>query len=147
VALAKALKDRDIDLIDCSSGGIKGDSNMPMVPRVPGFQVAFSDRVRRDAGLPTIAVGLIIEARQAEDILQTGKADMVALARELLWHADWPAHAAVELGVADAYGIMPEEYAHRLRQREQAKAMPINQGGAATVAAFERHLGDGVWEA
>ena len=82
------MKDRDLSLVDCSSGGITGDSDMPLVPRVPGFQVAFSDRVRRDAGLPTIAVGLITEPRQAEDILKAGKADMVALARELLWHAD-----------------------------------------------------------
>ena len=146
VAFATALKDRDISLIDCSSGGITGDSDMPLVPRVPGFQVAFSDRVRRDAGLPTIAVGLITEPRQAEDILQAGKADMVALARELLWHADWPAHAAMELGVTDAHGMMPHEYAHRLRQREQAKAMPINQGGVETAAAYAHHLGKGAWE-
>ena len=146
IAFAKALKDRDISLIDCSSGGITGDSDMPLVPRVPGFQVPFSDRVRREAGLPTIAVGLITEPRQAEDILQAGKADMVALARELLWHADWPAHAAMELGVTDAHGMMPHEYAHRLRQREQAKEMLINQGGVETAAAYAHHLGKGAWE-
>ncbi|MEK9724508.1 MAG: NADH:flavin oxidoreductase/NADH oxidase, partial [Rhodospirillaceae bacterium] len=140
VELAKALKERDIDLVDCSSGGITGTSEMPLVPRVPGYQVAFSERIRREAEVPTMAVGLITDAHQAEEILQSGKADLAALARELLWNADWPAHAAWELGIADPHGVMPNEYAHRLRQRERAKTMPINQGGAETRAAMDRHL-------
>jgi len=140
IVMARELKDRDIDLVDCSSGGIVGDSNMPLVPRVPGYQVGFSERIRREADVPTIAVGLITDAHHAESILQDGKADMVALARELLWNADWPAHAALELGIEDPQGVMPEEYAHRLRQREAAKEMPINQGGAETKDAMRRHL-------
>ncbi len=88
------MKERDIDLFDCSSGGITGDSNMPVVPRVPGYQVGFSERIRREVGIPTIAVGLITDAQQAEDILQTGQADLVALARELLANAEWPVTAA-----------------------------------------------------
>jgi len=113
------------------------------VPRVPGFQVGFSERIRKGADVPTIAVGGITEARQAEDILQAGQADLVALARELLWHADWPAHAAHALGVDDPYGVMPEEYAVRLRQREVQKTMPINQGGDETKAAMRALLGEG----
>lgn len=140
VVLAKALKERDIDLIDCSSGGIAGDGDMPQVPRTPGYQVGFSERIRNEAEIPTMAVGLITDAGQAEAILQEGKADLAALARELLWRADWPAHAAKELGVADPYGVMPDEYAHRLRQRQRAKDLPINQGGAETEAALNRHL-------
>jgi len=141
VRLSQALKDRDIDLIDVSSGGIMGDSEMPPVPRVPGYQVGFSERIKREADVMTIAVGGITEAQQAEDILQAGQADLIALARELLWNADWPAHAARALGIDDPFGVMPEEYAFRLRQRERQKTMPINQGGAETQAAMSKLLG------
>jgi 2,4-dienoyl-CoA reductase-like NADH-dependent reductase (Old Yellow Enzyme family) len=138
VALSKELKDRDIDLIDCSSGGIFGDSEMPMVPRIEQFQAGFAERVRREAGIMTIAVGGITEAQQAENILQTGRADLVALAREFLWNADWAAHAAKALNATDPYGQMPHEYAFRLRQREKQKEMPINQGGPETQAAYQK---------
>ena len=142
VALSKELKDRDIDLVDCSSGGISGDSEMPMVPRIEQFQAGFADRVRREAGIMTIAVGGITQAQQAEDILQSGRADLVALAREFLWNADWAAHAAKELGAVDPYGQMPHEYAYRLRQREKQKEMPINQGGDVTHMAYQKIFGD-----
>ena len=142
VALSKELRDRDIDLVDCSSGGISGDSEMPMVPRIEQFQAGFADRVRREAGIMTIAVGGITQAQQAEDILQSGRADLVALAREFLWNADWAAHAAKELGAVDPYGQMPHEYAYRLRQREKQKEMPINQGGDVTQAAYQKIFGD-----
>jgi 2,4-dienoyl-CoA reductase-like NADH-dependent reductase (Old Yellow Enzyme family) len=138
VALSKELKDRDIDLIDCSSGGIFGDSEMPMVPRIEQFQAGFAERVRREAGIMTIAVGGITEAEQAENILQSGRADLVALAREFLWNADWAAHAAKALNATDPFGQMPHEYAFRLRQREKQKEMPINQGGPETQAAYQK---------
>lgn len=138
VALSKELKDRDIDLIDCSSGGIFGDSEMPMVPRIEQFQAGFAERVRRDAGIMTIAVGGITDAQQAENILQSGRADLVALAREFLWNADWAAHAAKALNATDPYGQMPHEYAFRLRQREKQREMPINQGGPETQAAYQK---------
>lgn len=141
VALARELKERDIDFIDCSSGGITGASEMPLVPRVPGYQVGFAERVKREVGIMTIAVGMITEPEQAEGILRDGKADLVALARELLWYADWPAHAAKVLGVRDPYDQMPLEYAHRLRQREKAKELPINQGGEETTTAMRALLG------
>lgn len=141
VALSAALKDRDIDLVDVSSGGITGETDMPMLPRIPGYQAGFAERIRRDAKVMTIAVGGITEAQQAEDILQSGQADMVALARELIWNADWPAHAARALGLEDPFGVMPHEYAFRLRQREAQKTLPINQGGAETQAAMQALLG------
>ncbi|MBO88654.1 MAG: NADH:flavin oxidoreductase / NADH oxidase [Rickettsiales bacterium] len=142
VALSKELKDRDIDLVDCSSGGIAGESEMPMVPRIEQFQAGFAERVRREAAIMTIAVGGITEAQQAEDILQSGRADLVALAREFLWNAGWAAHAAKELGAVDPYGQMPHEYGYRLRQREKQREMPINQGGAVTQAAYAKIFGD-----
>ncbi len=141
IALARELKDREIDMIDCSSGGITGASNMPPVPRVVAYQVAFADRIRREAQIATIAVGNINEATLAESILQNGQADLVAIARELLWNPNLPAHMALELDVPHAYGLMPEEYAHRLRRRDEAKTMPINAGGVETQAAIQVLLG------
>lgn len=140
VALSKELKDRGIDVVDVSSGGIGGDSDMPMVPRSALYQTAFSDRIRREADIATVAVGGITQAQQAEDILQAGKADIVALARELLWNADWAAHAAKELGVEDPFGLLPHEYADRLRIRERQLKMEINQGGAETQKALDYFL-------
>jgi 2,4-dienoyl-CoA reductase-like NADH-dependent reductase (Old Yellow Enzyme family) len=142
VALSKELKGRDIDLVDCSSGGISGDSEMPMIPRIEQFQAGFAERIRREADIMTIAVGGITEANQAEGILQSGRADLVALAREFLWNADWAAHAAKTLGATDPFGQMPHEYAFRLRQREKQKEMPINQGGPVTQAAYAKIFGD-----
>ncbi len=141
VALSKALKERDIDLIDCSSGGISGDSDMPMVPRIVQFQAGFAERVRREANILTIAVGGVTKAAEAEGILQRGQADLIGVAREFLWNADWAAHAAKELGAPDPFGQMPHEYAYRLRLREKAKDMPINQGGAVTQVAYEKIFG------
>lgn len=143
VAFSHELKARGVDMIDCSSGGIPGDSDMPPLPRVPGYQVPFAARIKQEVGIPTIAVGLITDAAQAESILREEKADIAALARELLWHSDWPLHAARDLGV-DPFALQNREYAHRLEIRERAKTMPINQGGAETAAAFDFLAGPGV---
>jgi 2,4-dienoyl-CoA reductase-like NADH-dependent reductase (Old Yellow Enzyme family) len=95
VALARRLKTRGVDLFDCSSGG-----NVPhaTIPLAPGYQVPFADRIRRDAGVLTGAVGLITEPSQAETILQTGQADAIVMARQLLRDPYWPLHAARALG-------------------------------------------------
>ena len=98
ISLAATLREVGIDMIDVSSGGITGSSNMPMVPRIPAYQASFASRIRHEANIGTIAVGGITSPQQAEDILRSGKADMIAMARELLWNADWPAHAAQSLG-------------------------------------------------
>jgi len=142
IELARALKQRGVDLVDCSSGGIYGDTDLPMVPRTSEFQVTFAARVKHGADIPTIAVGGITDAHQAESILRAGDADLVALAREFLWHADWAAHAAKALGVEDAYAQMPHEYAYRLRQRETQKTMAINQPSEESRAAFARVFGN-----
>jgi 2,4-dienoyl-CoA reductase-like NADH-dependent reductase (Old Yellow Enzyme family) len=86
----------------------------------PGNQVAFAERVRKEAGVASMAVGFITEAAQAEAILRDGQADLIAMARELMYHADWPVHAARELGVDDAFDLFPPSYSHRLLRREQA---------------------------
>ncbi|WP_454652281.1 NADH:flavin oxidoreductase/NADH oxidase [Bradyrhizobium liaoningense] len=95
IEFARALKARGADWIDASSGGV---SPLQKIALGPGYQVQFADAIRRETGLPTIAVGLITEARHAEEIVASGKADMVALARGMLYDPRWPWHAAAELG-------------------------------------------------
>lgn len=94
VALARELRRRGVDLVDCSSGGAVPEAQYPTGP---GYQVAFAARLRQE--LPTAAVGEITDPQQAETILRTGQADLVLLARELLRDPYWPIHAAQSLGV------------------------------------------------
>jgi len=96
IQLARWLKELEIDLIDCSSGGLVADAK---IPAGPGFQVPFAAAIRAKAGVPTGAVGLITEPYQAEQIIATGQADVVLLAREFLRDPHWPLHAARRLNV------------------------------------------------
>ena len=105
IEFCKALKEAGCDMVDVSSGGI--DQSQKIVTG-PGYQVHFSDAIRREAGIPTMAVGQITEAIQAETIVATGQADMVALARGMLWDPRWTWRAAVALGEEIA---MPAPYA------------------------------------
>jgi 2,4-dienoyl-CoA reductase-like NADH-dependent reductase (Old Yellow Enzyme family) len=95
IAFAAELKKRGVDWIDVSSGGI---SPLQKIAVGPGYQVPFSQAVREATGVKTFAVGLITDARQAEEIVASGKADFVALARAMLYDPRWPWHAAAELG-------------------------------------------------
>ena len=104
VVLAGILKSIDIDLIDCSSGGLASHQQIPIFP---GYQVQFSEAIKKETGILTAAVGLITEAAQSEEILQEGKADMVFLAREMLRDPYFPLHAAAALGDELAW---PEQY-------------------------------------
>lgn len=97
IAFAHALKKRGASFIDVSSGG---NSPLQKITLGPGYQVPFAEAVKRETGLPTMAVGLITAAQQAEDIVADGKADMVALARAILYDPRWPWHAAAELGAS-----------------------------------------------
>ncbi len=105
VALAEAVKERGVDLIDCSSGG-----NVPKaaIPVKPGYQVPFAAKIKKEAGILTGAVGMITEAEQANEIIQAGEADVVLLARGFLREPYWPLKAAKALGVpmapAEQYG-------------------------------------------
>jgi 2,4-dienoyl-CoA reductase-like NADH-dependent reductase (Old Yellow Enzyme family) len=96
IVLAEALRDRGVDLIDCSSGGLVAYAKIELGP---GYQVPFARAIRAQAAIPTAAVGLITEAKQAEEIVTTGAADAVFLARELLRDPYFPLHAAKTLGV------------------------------------------------
>lgn len=95
VKLAKELKKIGVDLIDVSSGGTSPDAKIPVAP---GYQVEFADRIKREAQIPTNAVGLITEAKQANEIVASGKADAVMLARAMLRNPRWAMAAAEELG-------------------------------------------------
>jgi 2,4-dienoyl-CoA reductase-like NADH-dependent reductase (Old Yellow Enzyme family) len=95
VALARTLRERGVDLVDCSSGGAVGDVRIPIGP---GYQVPFAERIRREASIATGAVGLITTAAQANEIILGGQADCVLIARELLRDPYFPLHAAGELG-------------------------------------------------
>lgn len=104
VELARRLKDAGVDLIDCSSGWLVPQQQ---IPTGPGFQVPFAAAIRERVGIATSAVGLITEAYQAEQIVATGLADAVSMAREFLRDPYWPLHAARQLGVDIAW---PPQY-------------------------------------
>lgn len=106
IELAKALRIAGVDLIDCSSGSIVPGSRGP---QAPGFQVPLAAAIRTGAGIPTAAVGLITQARQAEEILVQEQADLVLLARQLLVDPYWPLRAQAELdGMASQWPIQYE---------------------------------------
>jgi len=104
VEFAKELKKLGCDFIDVSGGGLVPQQKIEVGP---GYQVGFSDTIRKEAGIATIAVGMITEPAQAEHIIASGKADMVALARMMLYDPRWPWHAAKDLGVEAWY---PRQY-------------------------------------
>lgn len=104
VLLGSELKKLGVDLIDCSSGG---NSSQAKIISGPGYQVNFSETVKRGAGIMTGAVGIIVEPSQAEEILQSGSADMIFIGRELLRDPHWPLNAAIALGDEVAW---PNQY-------------------------------------
>lgn len=117
IAFAAELRKIGIDMIDCSSGGMKLPRGNSLVSRTPGFQVPFAERIQRETGIPTIAVGLIREPDYAESILREGKATLIALGRELLWNPNWPAQTALALGCDPAWSGWPEQYGWWLKRR------------------------------
>ena len=114
IAFAMQLKERGVDWIDVSSGGI---SPLQRIPLGPGYQVPLAQAVKAATGVNTVAVGLVTEAREAEAIVANGQADLVALARGMLYDPRWAWHAAAELGATVA---APPQY---------WRALPHGQGG------------------
>ncbi|PWV44266.1 NADH:flavin oxidoreductase/NADH oxidase [Nocardiopsis sp. L17-MgMaSL7] len=102
VRLAKELQTRGVDLLDVSSGGMVHDAS---IPAALDYQVPFAERVRQETGLPTAAVGLILEPAQAEEIVASGRADAVFLGRQLLREPYWAHRAADELGAESRWPI------------------------------------------
>lgn len=111
VALAAEVATLGVDLVDCSSGG---SATGVRIPLEPGYQVPFAERIRREAGVATAAVGLLTEPTQAEEVVAEGRADLVLLARESLRDPYWPRRAAAELGASDRLEV-PRAYARGWR--------------------------------
>ncbi len=104
VELARTLKAEGVDLIDCSSGGNVAKADIPLGP---GYQTGFAERIRREAGILTGALGLITSAQQADHVLRTGQSDLFVMARQLLRDPYWPLRAAFEL---KAQAPWPNQY-------------------------------------
>ncbi|OQX20512.1 MAG: oxidoreductase [Desulfobulbaceae bacterium A2] len=102
VALCRQLRELGVDLIDVSSAGLLPTAPIPVGP---GFQTAFAERIRREAGIPTAAVGLITAPAQADHIIRTGQADLVLLGREILRNPYWPLYAATALGQTASWPV------------------------------------------
>ena len=99
VVLARALAECGVDVIDVSSGGLTEETRRAAVPRGLGFQVPFAETIRREAGVVTQAVGMIVDGKQAEQVLRDGAADLVAIGREALNDPYWAHRAAEALGL------------------------------------------------
>ncbi|MBL8383846.1 MAG: NADH:flavin oxidoreductase/NADH oxidase [Burkholderiales bacterium] len=125
IALAQALRARGCAWLDCSSGGVA--PALQKIPLRPGYQVPFAEAIRQAVpGLPIIAVGLITDPHMAEEIVASGKSDMVALARGMLYNPRWPWHAAAALG---ATVTAPRQY-WRSAPREHAEVLGTVKFGA-----------------
>ena len=117
VALARELKHRGVDVIDCSTGGLT--SKVPNFFRLNslGYQVPYAEQIRREADIMTMAVGLIIHGDQAEAILQQGQADLIAVGREFLNNPNWAMDAAQKLGVDPDFNMSPRQTGFWLAKR------------------------------
>ena len=96
-----------------------GRERPALMPLAENFQVPFADQVRRETGIPTMTVGLIWDAAAAENIVERGQADMIAMARELLDHPNWPLQAMSRLGVDEGFAAWPPESGWWLDKRER----------------------------
>jgi 2,4-dienoyl-CoA reductase-like NADH-dependent reductase (Old Yellow Enzyme family) len=147
VELAKSVKAVGVDCIDCSSGGTLAHSPMDGErSKKYGYQVPYAERIREEAGIMTMAVGHIVHADQAEEILQSRRADLVAIGREMLYNPNWPMDAARKLGVDVDFKNVPAPQSYWLSKREKSGfegnwstyAPNLAQAGAKTTPASKR---------
>jgi 2,4-dienoyl-CoA reductase-like NADH-dependent reductase (Old Yellow Enzyme family) len=118
VVLAKELAARGVDVLDCSSGGLLGSATAARIKRGPGFQVPFAERVKKETPLKTMAVGLILDGPQAEQILRDGQCDLIAIGRQSLYNPNWALHAQGALGAQGEYESWPQQYGWWLDKRQ-----------------------------
>lgn len=119
IALAKMLKVNGVDVVDCSSGGMAGRPASENSSQY-GYQVGYAQRIKADAGVMTMAVGMIIHGDQAEGILKSRSADLVALGRELLHNPNWPVDAAQKLGIESPFAHISPVYGFWLEKRARS---------------------------
>lgn len=120
IALARIVKEKGVDVIDCSSGGMTRSAVQSASPVTYGHQVPYARRIRAEAGIASMAVGLIVHATQAEAILQEGDADLIAIAREALYNPNWAMDAAQKLGADPDFTCVPPAQAYWLAKRARS---------------------------
>ncbi len=120
IVVARALKPHGVDVIDCSAGGMSDAA--PGDPPGYGYQVPYAQRIRAGADIKTMAVGLIIHADQAEEIIRSGSADLAALGREFLHNPNWPVDAAQKLGVESPFSSVGASLGYWLGKRAASRA-------------------------
>ena len=118
VQLAKSLKIAGVDVIDCSSGGITGSPVLTKSKIIPGFQVPYSEKIKKEAEISSMAVGAIINADQANEIISNKRADLVAMGRELLADTQWVYKAATHFKLENAKSFLPDSYSFYLSRRD-----------------------------
>ena len=135
--LAKILTEIGVDVIDCSSGGLTGrprfvahDDGQLMktnVDRGLGFQVPYAEKIKRNVGIKTMAVGVIVDPHQAENILLQKQADLIAMGRELMYNPFWPLHAAQELDADPDFSLWPKQYKWGINRRAKIEKFKIRK--------------------
>ena len=119
IMLAKSLKSVGVDVIDCSSGGITGSPVLTKSKIIPGFQVPYSEKIKKNAEISSMAVGAIISADQANEIISNKRADLVAMGRELLADTQWVYKAATYFNLENAKDYLPDSYSFYLSRRDE----------------------------
>ncbi len=119
IGFARSLKAVGVDVVDCSSGGIAGSATAAKgPPRTYGFQVPYARAIREQAGIATMAVGLIVDPHQAQQVLDEGGADLIAIGRQALEDPNWPQHAVATLLGGPAYEAWPKQHGWWLNVRQ-----------------------------
>lgn len=119
IETAKDLKEAGVDMIDCSSGGISGKERPRRMTLEQGFQAPFAEQLRHGANISTMAVGFLWDPEFCENLVASGQADMIALAREFLDDPNWPLHAATKLEFDKTHAIWPIEAGWWLKKRQR----------------------------
>lgn len=129
VQYARKLAQLGVDVVDCSSGGLSESATAASTPRGLGFQVPYASRVKQDAEVMTMAVGLILHPDQAEQILQQGHADLIAIGREFMFNPNWPLHAELALTGGQSFENWPRQAGWWLERRAKglARLQPDHQ--------------------
>ena len=142
VRFSRLVKEKGVDVIDCSSGGMRGSPVISAGPVGYGYQVPYAEKIRKETDMMSMAVGLIVHAEQAEEILQSGEADLIAIAREFLHNPNWALDAALKLGVEDAFKVTPPAYDYWLEKRSSSVkgVVPSTYFSGSDNGSFQREI-------